>query len=746
MAPVDKYAIFFPEADGYLFCGHLGMGSEGNTSIVRSIVDNQDYVRKKTKPTSASSSQKGGVYNAEVSFYRPHPRIPALVHSQDFRVLPPDHPRVNHFKSTSMLFQYCNGGTLERFMNILGRERILAPEVLFWHLLDNVFEVIEHLHKGSSPVSHGDLHEGNIYLHYPTPDSKLPEFFVGDLGYARPVDPSVWELAGNPPTRQLRDVNIIRSEDEQAQREYRIMKEVGGVAAQGLPAQPPPSRTDQIVSMVDDLKNVRTALKTLLQGHGQNPQNMKYAPFRAGNVVNDIMMANPNDYNAFVGFRQVIRQLARSARENTGVLPDFQWTRQDRYRDDFPPGVFRPPFPWTTYSQHHAVHAQLRGRLTKVWQYTPVPEIRLFNSRHELLHLSAAVPGPWRIARVAPGTLQVLAVELLTFGLHVPSVKDNLPLSSSGRPMNQDDVLMADQLVATEVDRIGMPNITAAAVGSVSGHSHHPFFNVDRAWSQERLSKQGQLTLRATALVPPPQPSPPAPQTPLPAPAAGPSTPRRPSPTLSEEAQALEDAFAEAQTPPETKQAPEALQRDPPAAQQQQQQQQQTPPSPSPPAPQTPPAQQQASPSRPSYSPLTPSPPPPPAPKTPLAHKQASPPRPSFSPLTPPPPSPPPPRPAAQPAAAAPVSAPAPAPANRVVKNTTKGGRKGAIGQAKGVTATDPPAARSHPAARRPRAPPPPSRVTTRSMARQQALASIIWTRGRTRAAAAAAAAAVQRN
>ncbi|OQV05685.1 Protein kinase domain-containing protein [Cladophialophora immunda] len=586
----ERYAIFFPEADGYLFCGPLGKGAEGFTSVVRSIVDNQNYVRKKTKATSASSSHKEGIYCAEVSLYRPHPRIPALVHSQDFQVLPPGHPRAHDFKSTSMLFSYCNGGTLERFLAILERERILAPEVLVWHLLDNLFEAIEHLHRGTTSISHGDLHEGNIYLHFPTPESRLPEFFIGDLGMARPVDQSVWQVSGIPPTRQLRDINVIKDEDEQAQREHQIMRDVG-VAPQDPPPQPP-SRTKQLEPMLDDVKTIHSTLFRLLQGRGQNPNNMRYAPFRDGAWVNRIMSTDPSDYNAFVAHRPAVRDIAQRARETSDVLPDFQWTRQDRYRDDFPPGVSPiPPFPWTRYNQHLANHPALRARLVRDWQYTPTPEIRLFQTRHHLLQLSTDVPGPWKIARVAPGTLRVLAVEGLTFGLHVPSVKDNCPMTPSGRAFNHDDHLMVNHLVATDVDRVGIANIATAAMSSFPTPNQARLFDVDPEWSEERLSKQGQLTLRAPVFVPAPQPSLPAPEPPLPPPPASPVPPRQPSPTSSEEAKALEEAFTAEQTPPppETEQAPAALHQTPPPRPSQTPPPQ-TPPPP-PPPPQTPPQQ-----------------------------------------------------------------------------------------------------------------------------------------------------------
>ncbi|EXJ66422.1 serine/threonine protein kinase [Cladophialophora psammophila CBS 110553] len=716
MAP-EKYAVFFPEQDGYLFCGSLGAGAEGVTSIVRSIVNNQDYVRKKTKATSATSSHKAGLYCAEVSLYRPHPRIPTLVHSQDFQVLPQGHPRAEEFRATSMLFSYCNGGTLERFIRVLERERILAPEVLVWHLLDNLLEAIEHLHCNAS-ISHGDLKESNIYLHFPTPESRLPDFYIGDLGLARPIDQSVWEVPGNPPARKLRDVKVVKEEDEQAQREYQTRRQMD--VAQEQP--PPPSRTQQIEAMINDLRGIHTCLSKVLEGRGQPDQNKTFAPFRDWNCVLNIMNTNPEDYNAFVGFRQAVRVLAQHARDTTGgSLPEFQWTRLHRYRDDLAPGMLTPSYSWKRYNHHLANHPWLKSRLPTEWQHKPLPEIQLYKSRYELLSLCAKVPGPWKIARVDPTTLRVLAVEELSFSLHVPSIKDNCPLTPSGRAFNHDDHPMVNQLVTTEVDRLGMANIVSAAMGSGHAYNQVRFWDVDPEWNGERLSTQGQLTLRATYL-PPPEPPLPAPEMPPPAPQAGPSAPQRTSPTSSREALATEEASTAAQSPPETQQAATALYPDSPAAQQ-------TSPSPPPPLPpqsQTPLAAEDDSSAPQQGSPVAQQNSPTPRPQTPLVAEPA----------------------AAEAAAAPEADAQEEEQANRVVKKTKKGGRKGQKGRARGAAggggggggARNPPA-RNHPATRPTRAAQtaPPSRVTTRSMARKAAEEKIIWTRSRTRAAAAAA-------
>ncbi|OAP64285.1 hypothetical protein AYL99_00257 [Fonsecaea erecta] len=154
MANSEAYAIFYPEADGYLFCSSLFAGTERATSIVRSVVDNQ--------------------------------------------LCPQEHQ--------------AHGGVVST------QERHLLCRILVWHVLDQLLEGIGHLHRGSPSASHNDLHPANFYLHFPTPESRLPEVFIGDLGLSRPVDESVLEVIGNPPKRRLRNPNRVRQEEEQARR------------------------------------------------------------------------------------------------------------------------------------------------------------------------------------------------------------------------------------------------------------------------------------------------------------------------------------------------------------------------------------------------------------------------------------------------------------------------------------------------------------------------------------------------
>ena len=48
-ASTRGYAHYFPEGDGYLYITHLGSGNQGTALLVRSVSDQQNYVRKRKK-------------------------------------------------------------------------------------------------------------------------------------------------------------------------------------------------------------------------------------------------------------------------------------------------------------------------------------------------------------------------------------------------------------------------------------------------------------------------------------------------------------------------------------------------------------------------------------------------------------------------------------------------------------------------------------------------------------------------
>lgn len=164
------------------------------TSLVRSIADSNDYVRKKTKPTSPNSLY----YSSEVEYSREHYLIPRLVRHEDFFVLQRSHNDYDEFKSSSMTFSFCNGETLLHFFKAVYQESKLIPQKLAWHLLNQGLQVLDFLHDGYPSATHNDVHPENIFLHFTDDKQKLPNFYLGDFGLAYVQSPSIWEIHQNP--------------------------------------------------------------------------------------------------------------------------------------------------------------------------------------------------------------------------------------------------------------------------------------------------------------------------------------------------------------------------------------------------------------------------------------------------------------------------------------------------------------------------------------------------------------------
>ena len=190
--PNYKFGIFFPEHTGYLYVRKLAPGNEGGVALVRSVADGMQCVRKKTHPDDRQDPESKV---AEVKFHHPHPLIPSLIWSQDYKVLNIDHEDHHTLKSTVMISKYCNGGTLNSFGMYFIRRRDspdLLPEVVLWRMLNQRLQTLLYLHHSQQGITSLDNHLQNVFLHYEE-GAKLPDFYTGDLGHAMPIDPAIWE-------------------------------------------------------------------------------------------------------------------------------------------------------------------------------------------------------------------------------------------------------------------------------------------------------------------------------------------------------------------------------------------------------------------------------------------------------------------------------------------------------------------------------------------------------------------------
>lgn len=225
--PDLKYAIFYDEGPGYLHVKDLGEGTQGRAILVHSVADGRLYVRKISSLKDVKADASRTFYAArkytgqhhleprELSQYRPYPNIPGLI---DFIILVHNPPltRNGNVEQSVTYWQFCNGGDLDRYISQYVSLKKHIPEIVIWRFLWQMFKTFEFLQHCQPPVSHSDIFDSNIFVHWPEvskpkveastadvvdtdrageldyyvtfPDqesSDLPDFYLGDFGHAK---------------------------------------------------------------------------------------------------------------------------------------------------------------------------------------------------------------------------------------------------------------------------------------------------------------------------------------------------------------------------------------------------------------------------------------------------------------------------------------------------------------------------------------------------------------------------------
>lgn len=167
------YAHYFPEGDGYLYVTHVGSGNQGAALLVRSVSDQQNYVRKRKKFPSMRFTASN-----EAAFALPHDNIPKCILQTPYEGVDRDgFPS----RTTADIFAYCNGGNLQRVINIAKDKNTPVPSAFVWRLFRQLLGAV--LYVNSKKILHRDIKGDNIFLHWKD-NTSLPDFFLGDFGIA----------------------------------------------------------------------------------------------------------------------------------------------------------------------------------------------------------------------------------------------------------------------------------------------------------------------------------------------------------------------------------------------------------------------------------------------------------------------------------------------------------------------------------------------------------------------------------
>ena len=175
MAQEYKYAFYFPKLSndcpsqiGYLWVGHLGSGIEGVVDLVMSATDGQLNARKRTFPKRPANAK---FHSREAHFHRQHLLIPETISHTDCKVLRNWHKEAKEVKTTVIISQYCNGGTLAEYTDEFvhkSRPRTKLTESVIWRLFAAQLETLTFLHSGTPSLVRMDNHLENVFLHFPS--------------------------------------------------------------------------------------------------------------------------------------------------------------------------------------------------------------------------------------------------------------------------------------------------------------------------------------------------------------------------------------------------------------------------------------------------------------------------------------------------------------------------------------------------------------------------------------------------
>jgi serine/threonine protein kinase len=178
--------IYFPEGAGYLLVKVLQTtlddpNIENNVMLVRSLEDNKLYIRKTVELTECS---KTGIPN-EIEFNPSFELIPRVKDVTKYV----DSPFGEYY--WAVCSEFCNGGDIRELMDVHSHGGYSSmPEILIWKFIADFCKILDFLIENK--IQHKDIWPQNIFLRYSEddPDDYLPDFVLGDFGWAVPLTAS----------------------------------------------------------------------------------------------------------------------------------------------------------------------------------------------------------------------------------------------------------------------------------------------------------------------------------------------------------------------------------------------------------------------------------------------------------------------------------------------------------------------------------------------------------------------------
>ncbi|POS76279.1 hypothetical protein DHEL01_v205333 [Diaporthe helianthi] len=186
-----KYGhILTDGADQYLFIKVLGSGADASAQLVRHVQTGELVVRK-VERRLLNEEQKQEEQDPERILFLLQSRAreagvqPNISYLQSADELPTPQRRGGQQPLYHRIkyFNFYNGGTLEDLWRACETSDVATPPLLILTMVQDLSQALNFMYSiKPSFVFHGDLHWGNVFLHWDEDTSTGPRFFLGDFG------------------------------------------------------------------------------------------------------------------------------------------------------------------------------------------------------------------------------------------------------------------------------------------------------------------------------------------------------------------------------------------------------------------------------------------------------------------------------------------------------------------------------------------------------------------------------------
>ena len=207
-----EYKFILLAADGqevFQLVETLGQGVQGTAQLVCHERTDQLLVRKVLRPPVDARPTNGPPSEVQALNYlktfRPatysEPRVIDCLFSEDIpfwsdeqEVRGTESKKQRQYARVSY-WKLCDGGTFAGLFSKHSLTFVTAPYAVTFRCIWQLCESVHFLHRaGPAPVHHNDLHTHNIFVHW-RGDADLPDFYLGDFGYAEIAPAVISEFA-----------------------------------------------------------------------------------------------------------------------------------------------------------------------------------------------------------------------------------------------------------------------------------------------------------------------------------------------------------------------------------------------------------------------------------------------------------------------------------------------------------------------------------------------------------------------